>query len=65
MTSYRYSIYSKNDLSTPVAPNDPGFTFDPITKVEGLKLINIYKGNFQKKNGFFYILPNFIEINPS
>ena len=26
-----------------MTPNDPRLTFDPITKVEGLKLINMYE----------------------
>ena len=38
-----YSIYSENDLLTPVTPNDPRLTFDPIKSHEGLKLINMYK----------------------
>ena len=38
-----YSIFSANDLSTPVTPNDPRLTFDPIKSQEGLKLINMYK----------------------
>ena len=35
--------FSENDLLTPVTPNDPRLTFDPITWVEGLKLINMYE----------------------
>ena len=38
-----YSIFSEKDLLTPVTPNDPRLTSDPITKVEGLKLINMYE----------------------
>ena len=38
-----YSIYRENDLLTPVTPNDPRLTFDPITYVEGLKLMHIYE----------------------
>ena len=26
-----YSIFSENDLLTPVTPNDPWLTFDPVT----------------------------------
>ena len=26
-----------------MTPNDPRLTFDPITEVEGLKLMNIYE----------------------
>ena len=26
-----------------MTPNDPRLTFDPITKVEGLKLMNMYE----------------------
>ena len=37
-----YSIFSENDLLTPVTPNDHILTFDPITQVEGHKLINMY-----------------------
>ena len=38
-----YSIFSENALLTPVTPNDPRLTFDPITKVEGLKLMHMYE----------------------
>ena len=34
--------FSKNDLSTPVTPNDPRLTFDPI-KEEGHKLMHTYE----------------------
>ena len=38
-----YSIFSENYLLTPVTPNDPSFTFDPITLIEGLKLMHMYE----------------------
>ena len=38
-----YSIFSENDLLTPVTPNDPRLTFDPIAWVEGLTLMNMYE----------------------
>ena len=38
-----YNIFSENDLLITVTPNDPGITFDPITQIEGLKLINMYE----------------------
>ena len=38
-----YSIFSENNLLTPVTLNDPRLTFDPIKSQEGLKLINMYK----------------------
>ena len=38
-----HSIFSENDLLTPVTPNDPRLTFDPITEIEGLKLMNMYE----------------------
>ena len=38
-----YSIFSANDLLTPVTPNDHRLTFDPIKSQEGLKLINLYE----------------------
>ena len=33
----------KNDILTPVTPNDPRLTCDLIEQVEGLKLINMYE----------------------
>ena len=36
-------FFSENDLLTPVTPHDPRLTFDPLTSVEGLKLINMYE----------------------
>ena len=39
-----YSIFSVNGLLTPVTPNNPRLTFDPIKSQEGLKLIILYKG---------------------
>ena len=36
-------MLSANDLLTPVTPNEPKLTFDPIKSEEGLKLINVYK----------------------
>ena len=38
-----YSIFIENELLTPVTQNDPRLTFDQITLVEGLKLINMYE----------------------
>ena len=38
-----YSIFSENNLLTPVTPNDPRLTFDTIKSQEGLKLSNMYK----------------------
>ena len=38
-----YSIFSENDLLTPVTPNDPGRIFRTITFVEGLKLMHVRK----------------------
>ena len=38
-----YSIFSENDLLTPVTPNDPILQFEPITKVDGLKLTHIFE----------------------
>ena len=35
--------FSANDRLTPVTPNNPRLTFDPINSQEGLKLINMYK----------------------
>ena len=34
---------SENKTLTPVTPNDLILTFEPITKVEGLKLIHIFE----------------------
>ena len=34
--------FSENDLLTTVTPNDPRLTFDPITYVHVLKLMNMY-----------------------
>ena len=39
----RKSIFSKSELLMPVTSNDPRFTCDPITTVEGLKLITMYE----------------------
>ena len=38
-----YSIFSENDLLTPVTPNDPGQIFNVITFVEGVKLIHMHE----------------------
>ena len=38
-----YSNFNINYLLTPVTPNDPRFTYDPITKVEDLKLMYMYE----------------------
>ena len=38
-----YSIFGANYLFTPVTPNDPRLTFDPITKVKGLQLMHMYE----------------------
>ena len=39
-----YSIFSeKNDLLTPVTPNDPGWSLNVITFIEGVKLIHMNK----------------------
>ena len=38
-----YSIFSENDILTPVTPNDPRLTFDPVTLVESLKVIYMYE----------------------
>ena len=35
--------FSENDLLSPVTPNNPRLTFDPINTQEGLKLINLCK----------------------
>ena len=43
VTWMSYSIFSANDLLTPVTPNDPRLIFVPIKSQEGLKLINMYK----------------------
>ena len=37
----RRSIFSKNELLTPVTPNDPKSRFESISFVKGLKLVNI------------------------
>ena len=37
------SIFSENELLTPVTPNYPRLTFDPMKSEEGLKFINMYK----------------------
>ena len=38
-----YSIFSENDLLTPVTPSDPALIFNVITFVEGVKLIHMHK----------------------
>ena len=38
-----YSVFGENVLLTLVISNDHRLTLDPITLVEGLKLINIYE----------------------
>ena len=38
-----YSILSENEFLTTVTPNDPRLTFDPIAKVDGLTLMNMYE----------------------
>ena len=43
VTQTSYSIYSENNLLTAETPNDPRLTFDPITWVEGLKLMHMYE----------------------
>ena len=37
----RRSVFSENDLLTPVTPNDPKSKFESISFVKGLKLVNI------------------------
>ena len=36
-------FFYENDLLTPVTPYDPRLTFDPITLVEDLTLMNMYE----------------------
>ena len=36
-------MISENQDLTPMTPNDPMLTFDPITKVEGVKLMIMYE----------------------
>ena len=38
-----YSIFSENDLLTPVTPNEPGLIFRTITFVEVVKLMHVRK----------------------
>ena len=38
-----YSIFSENDLLTPVTPNDPGWIFRTIIFVEGIKFMHVRK----------------------
>ena len=38
-----YSIFSENDLLTPLTLNDPRLTFDLITWIEVLTLMNMYE----------------------
>ena len=38
-------MFRENDLLTPVTPNDPRLTFDPITFVDGIRLMNMYESS--------------------
>ena len=38
-----WNIFGENDLLTPVTPNDPGWIFNVITFVEGVKLMHMHK----------------------
>ena len=38
-----YSIFSENDLLTPVTPNDPRQFFNVITFVEGVKVMHMHE----------------------
>ena len=38
-----YCILNENQNLTTMTPNDPRLTFNPITQVEGLKLMNMYE----------------------
>ena len=37
------AFFGENDLLTPVTPNDPGWIFNVITLVEGVKLMHMRK----------------------
>ena len=36
-------LYCENQQFTPVTPNDPRVTVDPITYIEGVKLMNVHE----------------------
>ena len=43
MEARSYSIFGENDLLTPVIPNDPRLTFDPIIQIKGIKLMYMHE----------------------
>ena len=43
VTWISYSIFSENALLNPVTPNDPGYFFNVITFVEGVKLMHMHE----------------------